>query len=60
MEKKVDSIIRIALVGPESTGKTTLTKELANYYNNADVLILTSAFEGLPIVVITSEIVFRK
>ncbi len=33
MEKKVDSIIRIALVGPESTGKTTITKELANYYN---------------------------
>ncbi len=37
MEKKINSIIRIALVGPESTGKTTLTNELANYYNTTCV-----------------------
>ena len=37
MEKKVDSIIRIALVGPESTGKTILCEQLAKYYNTVYV-----------------------
>ncbi|MFL5766047.1 MAG: AAA family ATPase [Bacteroidia bacterium] len=31
MEKK-DTIIRIALIGPESTGKSTLAKQLAEHY----------------------------
>lgn len=30
---KREQPIRIVLIGPESTGKTTLAKELANYYN---------------------------
>src|SRR5699024_12838667 len=33
LEKKDNSIIRIVLYGPESTGKTTLAKQLASYYN---------------------------
>lgn len=37
MEKKLgqsdSDIIRIVLYGPESTGKTTLSKQLATYYN---------------------------
>lgn len=31
------SIIRIAIVGPESTGKTTLTEQLATHFNTAFV-----------------------
>lgn len=33
MEKKNDHIIRIALLGPESTGKSTLSEQLAKHYN---------------------------
>lgn len=32
MEKRAESIKRIALIGPESTGKTTLARELAQHY----------------------------
>jgi NadR type nicotinamide-nucleotide adenylyltransferase len=32
MEKKNDRILRIALIGPESTSKSTLSEELAKYY----------------------------
>ena len=32
MEKKTDQIIRIALIGPESTAKSTLSQKLAEYY----------------------------
>jgi NadR type nicotinamide-nucleotide adenylyltransferase len=33
MEKTTEGIIRIAIVGPESTGKSTLAVQLAEYYN---------------------------
>ncbi len=33
MEKKSGKIIRVALTGPESTGKTSLASELAGHYN---------------------------
>ncbi|MBA3971229.1 MAG: ATP-binding protein [Bacteroidetes bacterium] len=33
MEKKNSSVIRIALIGPESTAKSTLAEALAKYYN---------------------------
>jgi NadR type nicotinamide-nucleotide adenylyltransferase len=33
MEKTNSSILKIAIVGPESTGKTTLCDELAKHYN---------------------------
>ncbi len=33
MEKSSTAIIKIAIVGPESTGKSTLAQALANYYN---------------------------
>ena len=32
MEKKTDQIIRIALIGPESTAKSTLSEQLAGHY----------------------------
>jgi NadR type nicotinamide-nucleotide adenylyltransferase len=32
MEKKNQHIIRVALIGPESTSKSTLSEELANHY----------------------------
>src|SRR5690554_3410292 len=32
-EQRDSNIIRIVLYGPESTGKTTLAKQLASYYN---------------------------
>jgi NadR type nicotinamide-nucleotide adenylyltransferase len=32
MEKENDHILRIALIGPESTSKSTLSEELANHY----------------------------
>lgn len=37
MEKTPEKIIRIAIVGPESTGKTTLASQLAKYYNTCFV-----------------------
>jgi NadR type nicotinamide-nucleotide adenylyltransferase len=37
MEKLKNKIIRIALIGPESTGKTTLTLDLAKQYKSAFV-----------------------
>jgi NadR type nicotinamide-nucleotide adenylyltransferase len=37
MEKTDKTLIRIAIVGPESTGKTTLAEELAAHYNTAFV-----------------------
>lgn len=33
MEKRERGIIKVAIVGPESTGKTTLCEQLATYYN---------------------------
>ena len=33
MEKSTADIIKIAIVGPESTGKSTLAQALAEYYN---------------------------
>jgi nicotinamide riboside kinase len=33
MEKTSNSCLKIAIVGPESTGKSTLAERLANYYN---------------------------
>jgi NadR type nicotinamide-nucleotide adenylyltransferase len=33
MEKKTGNIIRIALIGPESTAKSTLSEELARHYH---------------------------
>jgi NadR type nicotinamide-nucleotide adenylyltransferase len=33
MEKRAESIARIALIGAESTGKTTLAQQLAAHYN---------------------------
>lgn len=33
MEKSTAGILKIAIVGPESTGKSTLTQELARFYN---------------------------
>lgn len=33
MEKKTEGIIRIALIGPESTAKSTLSEQLATYYH---------------------------
>ena len=33
MEKRERSIIKVAVVGPESTGKTTLCEQLATHYN---------------------------
>lgn len=33
MEKKNEHIIRIALIGPECSGKSTLAEELAQHYN---------------------------
>ena len=37
MEKKLSqdpiNIVKVVLFGPESTGKTTLSKQLARYYN---------------------------
>lgn len=33
MAKQTESIIRIALIGPESTAKSTLSEKLAQYYN---------------------------
>jgi len=33
MEKKHTTILRVALIGPESTAKTTLSKSLAEHYN---------------------------
>jgi NadR type nicotinamide-nucleotide adenylyltransferase len=33
MEKRERNIIKVAVVGPESTGKTTLCEQLATYYN---------------------------
>lgn len=37
METKNDTIIRIALLGPESTAKSTLTEQLAAHYNTTCV-----------------------
>jgi NadR type nicotinamide-nucleotide adenylyltransferase len=37
MEKAISNIIRIAIVGPESTGKTTLAAQLAKHYNTCFV-----------------------
>ena len=37
MEKTNDGIIRIAIVGPESSGKSDLAKELASHYNTCYV-----------------------
>jgi nicotinamide riboside kinase len=33
MEKSSNSIIKIAIIGPESTGKSTLAQALAAYYH---------------------------
>ena len=33
MEKKTNKIIRVALIGPESTAKSTLSEALAKHYN---------------------------
>jgi NadR type nicotinamide-nucleotide adenylyltransferase len=33
MAQKTDHIVRIALIGPESTAKSTLSEELAHHYN---------------------------
>jgi len=32
MAQKINSVIRIALIGPESTAKSTLSEDLANHY----------------------------
>ena len=37
MEKTNSGCIKIAIVGPESSGKTTLCNQLANYFNGAIV-----------------------
>lgn len=37
MEKTNSGCIKIAIVGPESSGKTTLCSQLANYFNGAIV-----------------------
>ena|ERR1700722_10837709 len=37
MEKTNDNIIRIAIVGPESTGKSELSKDLAKHFNTCYV-----------------------
>ncbi|MGQ0828617.1 MAG: AAA family ATPase [Bacteroidota bacterium] len=45
MAKEINSIIRIALIGPESTAKTTLSENLANHYKT--VLVKEYAREYL-------------
>ncbi|HSY76820.1 MAG TPA: ATP-binding protein [Bacteroidia bacterium] len=37
MEQAIKKIIRIAIVGPESTGKSTLAEQLAKYYSTCFV-----------------------
>jgi NadR type nicotinamide-nucleotide adenylyltransferase len=37
MEQAIEKIIRIAIVGPESTGKSTLAEQLAKHYNTCFV-----------------------
>jgi len=46
MEKKNNSIIRIAFIGPESTAKSTLSEQLAKHYNT--VWVKEYAREYLP------------
>jgi NadR type nicotinamide-nucleotide adenylyltransferase len=48
MEKKNTHILRIALIGPESTSKSTLSEELAKYYHTLWVPEYSRAYlEGL-------------
>lgn len=37
LEQRASNLIKIVLVGPESTGKTTLAKQLANYFKTTYV-----------------------
>lgn len=44
MKKQSEKIVRVALIGPESSGKTTLVKQLAQHHNTSYVVEYARAY----------------